>query len=177
MKKMKLSLVIIAMALCATAAFAQHGHGGGMGNSMGGTMGHSGSDHANSSSGSGSTQHMTIDQQLSKNTHLSSQIQKLTGMPATQACDGFRNLGQCVAAAHVSKNLDLSFDCMKADMTGKAPAAGVSCPTGTGSKSSSLGKMSLGKTIQTLDPKVDSKNEVKKATDQANEDMKQSSNS
>jgi hypothetical protein len=49
---------------------------------------------------------MTIDQQHSKSTQLSDKIQKLTGMPAQQVCDGFKNLGQCVAAAHVSKNLE-----------------------------------------------------------------------
>src|SRR5438552_2848616 len=60
---------------------------------------------------------LTIDQQLSKNTQLSDKIQKLTGMPAQQACDGFKNLGQWVAAAHVSKNPGISFACMKSDGT------------------------------------------------------------
>jgi len=66
---------------------------------------------------SGSAHWMTIDQQLSKNTQLSDKIQKLTGMPAQQACDGFKNLGQWVAAAHVSKNPGISFACMKSDGT------------------------------------------------------------
>ena len=89
-----------------------------------------------------------------------------------QACAGFKNLGQCVAAAHVSKNLGISFACMRSDMTGQAPATRSSCPAGTGAKA-----MSLGKTIQTLDPKVNSKTESKKGTDEANQDLKQLSNS
>jgi hypothetical protein len=115
---------------------------------------------------------MTIDQQLSKNTKLSGRIQKLTGMPATQACSGFKNLGQCVAVAHVSKNLGISFNCMRSDMTGKVAASSSSCPAGTGTKS-----MSLGKAIQTLDPKANSKTEAKKGTEEATQDLKQSSSS
>src|SRR5690349_18411010 len=113
---------------------------------------------------------MTIDQQLSKSTQLSDKIQKLTGMPAQQACDGFKNLGQCVAAAHVSKNLGMSFACMKSDVTGQAPPSGSNCPTGTGKKS-----MSLGKAIQTLDPNANSKTEAKKGAQQASQDLKNNS--
>jgi hypothetical protein len=93
-------------------------------------------------------------------------------MSAQKACSGFKNLGQCVAAAHVSKNLGISFACMKADMTGQAPAQGSSCPAGTGSKS-----MSLGKSIQALSPNVDQKLEAKKAEKQADADIKNSDNS
>src|SRR5207245_11760431 len=91
---------------------------------------------------------------------------------AQQACDGFKNLGQCVAAAHVSKNLGISFACMKSDMTGQEAPSGSNCPTGTGRKS-----MSLGKAIQTLDPNANSKTEAKKGTQQANQDLKPSGNS
>jgi hypothetical protein len=44
--------------------------------------------------------------------------------PAQQSCSGFKNLGQCVAAAHVSKNLGIGFACLKSDMTGTAAPAG-----------------------------------------------------
>ena len=91
-----------------------------------------------------------------------------TGMDAQQACSGFKNLGQCVAAAHVSKNLGLSFACMKADMTGTAPAQGASCPAGTGTKS-----LSLGKSIQALSPHANSKTESKKAAKQTDQDLNQ----
>lgn len=106
-----------------------------------------------------------MNQILSKNTRLSDKIQSLTGMAATQACSGFKNLGQCVAAAHVSKNLGISFDCLKSDMTGQA--AQGTCPAGTGTKS-----MSLGKAIQTLDPTANQKAESKKGESQATKDLK-----
>src|SRR5258708_11558833 len=165
MKHMHVSALVLAIVLYSAPTFAQHAHAGG---NMGSTMGHGASDHGSASSarGSSSTQRMTIDQQLSKNTKLSGQIQKLTGIPATQACSGFKYLGQCVAAAHVSKNLGISFGCLKSDVTGQA-SQGTSCPTGTGTKS-----MSLGKAIQTLDPKANQKAESKKGESQATKDLK-----
>ena len=166
MKHFHVSMLCLAVALYSGSAFAQHGH-------MGGSSHDAAASHGSmNSANSGSTHRMTIDQQLSKNTQLSGKIQKLTGMPAQQACDGFKNLGQCVAAAHVSKNLGVSFACMKSDMTGQEAPSGSNCPAGTGTKS-----MSLGKAIQTLDPNANSKTEAKKGTQQANQDLKPSSNS
>jgi hypothetical protein len=163
MKHLHVSSLCLAVALYSGSAFAQHGH-------MGGT-GHGAASHDSmNGASSGSTHRVTIDQQLSRNTQLSGKIQKLTGMPAQQACDGFKNLGQCVAAAHVSKNLGMNFACMKSDMTGQAPQSGSNCPTDTGKKS-----MSLGKAIQTLDPNANSKTEAKKGTQQANQDLKNNS--
>jgi hypothetical protein len=172
MKHAHVSILALAVALYCAPAFAQHGHAGGnMGGAMGADHSSAASSHSDGSS-SGSSHRMTMDQQLSKNTKLSGKIQTLTGMDAQKACDGFKNLGQCVAAAHVSKNLGISFDCLKSDMTKTAPVSGSSCPAGTGTKS-----MSLGKSIQTLSPHADSKGEGKKGTQQANEDLKDSTNS
>jgi len=168
MKHLHVSSLCLAVALYSGSAFAQHGHMGG--SSHGAAASHGSMNSANS--GSGTSHRVTIDQQLSKNTQLSGKIQKLTGMAAQQACDGFKNLGQCVAAAHVSKNLGVSFACMKSDMTGQEAPSGSNCPAGTGTKS-----MSLGKAIQTLDPNANSKTEAKKGTQQANQDLKPSSNS
>ncbi len=168
MKHFHVSMLCLAVALYSGSAFAQHGH-------MGGSSHDAAASHGSmNSANSGSTHRMTIDQQLSKNTQLSGKIQKLTGMPAQQACDGFKNLGQCVAAAHVSKNLGISFACMRSDMTGQAPPSNSNCPADTGTKAKS---MSLGKAIQTLDPNANSKTETKKGTQQANQDLKPSSNS
>ena len=168
MKHFHVSMLCLAVALYSGSAFAQHGH-------MGGSSHDAAASHGSmNSANSGSTHRMTIDQQLSKNTQLSGKIQKLTGMPAQQACDGFKNLGQCVAAAHVSKNLGISFACMKSDMTGQASPSNSNCPADTGTKAKS---MSLGKAIQTLDPNANSKTETKKGTQQANQDLKPSSNS
>jgi hypothetical protein len=178
MKITRITMLSLAVALYATAALAQHGHsgsaaGGGMGNTMG-SMGHNtgASDHGNAGStkatNSGSTHQPSVNDILTKNPAIGDKIQTLTGMSASQACTGFKNLGQCVAAAHVSKNLGISFDCLKSDMTGTAPQS-TSCPAGTGSKS-----MSLGKAIQTLDPQADHKAESKKGETQAQQDMKTS---
>lgn len=172
MKHLHVSVLALAVALYCAPAWAQHGHPGGMGGNAGGGMGHGASSHdmnanANANSNPGSAHGMTVNQILTKNTALAGKIQTLTGMNAQQACDGFKNLGQCVAAAHVSKNLGLSFDCLKDNMTGTAPAQGTSCPAGTGAN-----KMSLGKAIQTMSPHANSKTEAKKATQQADEDMK-----
>jgi len=178
MKMTRIAILSLAVVLYATAALAQHGHsgsaaGGGMGNTMG-SMGHNAgaSDHGNAGStkatNSGSTHQPSVNDILTKNPAIGGKIQTLTGMSASQACTGFKNLGQCVAAAHVSKNLGISFDCLKSDMTGTAPQS-TSCPAGTGTKS-----MSLGKAIQTLDPQADHKAESKKGETQAQQDMKTS---
>ena len=95
---------------------------------------------------------------LSHNTHIAQKIKALTGEDATMACKGFKNLGQCVAAAHVAKNLNIpgGFDALKAKITG-----------GSG--------MSLGKAIEALEPSANAKSETKKANKQASDDMKEAS--
>jgi hypothetical protein len=178
MKITRIAILSLAVVLYATAAVAQQGHSGGAaGGGMGNTMGSMGrntdvSDHGNAGSmkttNSGSTHQPTVNDVLTKNPAIGAKIEKLTGMSASQACTGFKNLGQCVAAAHVSKNLGISFDCLRSDRTGTAPQ-GTSCPAGTGTKS-----MSLGKAIQTLDPQADHKAESKKGETEAQQDMKPS---
>lgn len=169
--KVRISMLALAVVLYAGSGFAQHGHAGTMG---------SGTDHgkmsAKSGSGSDSTHGVTIDQQLSKNTTIAGKIAKLTGQPATQACNGFKNLGQCVAAAHVSKNLGISFDCLKLAMTGKA-TAGATCTAPSAASKSGTTTMSLGRAIHTLSPTVNANTEAKKAKKQADQDLKDSSNS
>lgn len=89
------------------------------------------------------------------------------GTDLKDACAGFKNLGQCVAAIHVSHNLNVPFACMQANMTGTAPAAGTTCPAGTGSS-----KLSLGKSIQALSPNADAKGESKTAKSETDADLK-----
>src|SRR5712671_2143648 len=160
MKHTKISILALAVLLNSGLALAQHGHG------TGGNMG--AADHKSMKGGSNNApRHETVSDQLSKNSKLSNKLQTLTGMSAQKACSGFKNLGQCVAAAHVSKNLGISFACMRSDMTGQAPPSNSNCPADTGTKAKS---MSLGKAIQTLDPNANSKTEAKKGTQQANQD-------
>ena len=148
-RTINLSFVTIAVALYfSTSAFAQHGH----------AMSHSSSSHATSGSKTGER---SITQKLTDNTKLADKISKLTGMSATSACQGFKNLGQCVAAAHVAKNLNIpgGFTALKDKMLGIS-ANGTTKP------------MSLGKAIQTLDPKANAKAETRKAKQQADQDVK-----
>ena len=126
-------------------AFAQ-GRGGGSGKGPGGppstpgaTRGPSGTPGPSAHPGSQpTTGKRTVSDLLTQNTKLASKIHDLTGTNAQDACSGFKNLGQCVAAAHVSKNLGIEFSTLRGKVTGS-------------------GAESLGQAIHELDPKVDAK--------------------
>ncbi len=175
MKSTHIFVLALAVALYGAPAMAQHGHPGGMGGGMGSGMGNSASmghgsatgHNGSASTNPGSAQGTAMNQVLTNNTQLANKIQTLTGMSAQDACGGFKNLGQCIAAAHVSRNLGVNFACLKADMTGTT-ATGTSC--GTSTNTSSKG-MSLGQAIQNLSPTVNSKSEAKKANKQAQQDL------
>jgi hypothetical protein len=179
MKRLLFTSVILSLALVAAApAFAQRGgHGGGppAGSPSSGAPGMS-STHGNSSSNSNSTKgnssdagKKTPDELLSQNTKLSDKLGKLLpkGITPQQACQNFRNLGQCVAAIHVSHNLGIDFNCLKSDVTGTAVPTGTTCAGGTGSK-----KLSLGQSIEALEPNANAKAERKKAEAEAKDDMR-----
>lgn len=95
---------------------------------------------------------------------------KLTSLlpPGTDlktAMDGFKNQGQFIAAAHVSKNLGIPFDQLKAKMVGTAAT----------STTAATAPESLGKAIHDLKPtlpETDVKKEADKAVAQAKEDEK-----
>lgn len=179
---MKGLILMSAAALCLAAApaFAQHPHGGptgtpgGAAGSHGPATGGNGADHGNadiSKSASGSSPTTLLTNNTKLDAKLTSNLQSKGLLPAgtdlKDACSGFKNLGQCVAALHVSHNLNVPFACMKADMTGTTPAAGTACPTGSGSS-----KLSLGKSIQSLSPNADAKTEAKNAQKQSDSDIK-----
>lgn len=173
MKKLSLAALSLAVFLYAGGAFAQHGHAGGMGGgAMGAGMGHSSLGSSNSSSHgnpnlSGSSHKATVNDVLSKNPAIGKKITALTGASsAADACTGFRNLGQCVAAAHVAKNLNGNFYCLRQAMTGTAAPTGTTCTT--------TGTMSLGKAIQTLYPQTNASTQTKKGENQAKQDLKTS---
>src|SRR5690242_15676338 len=170
--KLKFSLSLVALlAFMALPVFAQHGHGGGHGgDSMhgGDTMhdshadSHDGDhgDHGKDADdhgpghGSGHGSHGSIAAKLARNPQLASKLQALLppGTDLQAAAAGFKNLGQFVAAVHVSKNLGIPFDQLKAAMTGNPP-------------------LSLGKAIQQLDPSANAKAAVKTAEKQAHQDF------
>lgn len=90
---------------------------------------------------------------LTQNTKLSSKLQTLLpGKNLQDAAKGFDHLGQFVAATHVSHNLNIPFDQLKARMVDSSPR-------------------SLGKAIHELRPDVNARKEVIKANEQALEDM------
>ena len=63
---------------------------------------------------------MTPAEHLAAQPQLSQRIQAMlpAGMTVDQAAAGFKNLGQFIAAVHVSKNLGIPFDQLKAQVTG-----------------------------------------------------------
>ena len=127
------------------------GRGPGSGSGMSGAHESGTPSHADMSHGSPSDV-------LSHNTAIGGKIKTLTGQDALTACNGFKNIGQCVAAAHVAKNLDIpgGFDALKAKITGTRA-------------------VSLGKAIKQLAPDADAKAETKKANKQASDDLEETS--
>src|SRR6266581_2112028 len=97
-----------------------------------------------------------ITEKLTDNPQLAGKISKLTGMKAATACQGFKNLGQCVAAAHVAKNLSIpgGFTALKDKMLGISP---------NGATTAILRPMSLGKAVPALDPGANTKTELQRA--------------
>lgn len=179
MNTLKKHAMVSAIALCfaVAPAFGQRSHAAGAagaaGASHGPAMNNGAADHANTGGAETASSPANV---LSKNSKLDSKLTSNlqakgllpAGTDLKDACSGFKNLGQCVAAIHVSHNLKIPFACMKSNMTGTAPGTGTSCPTGTGSS-----KMSMGKSIQALSPNADAKAETKNGESEANADLKQ----
>jgi hypothetical protein len=150
-------MIVAVIVIGMPAAYAQHGHGGGMPAGVG--HGNSGMNSHAPSSPSSTTPHTgkdnsSVSTRLSSNTKLASKLQGLLppGTDLQQAAQGFKNLGQFVAAVHVSHNLGIPFDQLKAKMTG-------------------TGAESLGKAIHDLKPSADAKTEAKKAGKEADNDL------
>ena len=156
--------MICAVALVATIylggrpALAQHGHGGGASHS-------SVSTHGKSAKNDPSSAGTKASEALTDNPKLASKLQSLLGSSVVggknapfatiqDAAAGFKNLGQFVAAVHASKNTGIPFVDLRTSM---------------------LADNSLGKSIQTLKPSTNSKQEAKTAQAQADQDLKESS--
>jgi hypothetical protein len=178
MKTLKLAALSVAVFLYATTALAQHGHAGAMGGGMGNSMSHAStnaSDHGSASTNAAPTSTQKIRDVLAKNPVIGKKIMDLTNDSngAADACQGFKNIGQCIAAAHVSKNIPgLNFYCMRYAITGTAlpPNSGINCNLSPTFKPG----VSLGRAIQTFEPQADTKTETKKATTETQQDLKAS---
>lgn len=158
MKHKHFVLITAVMFAFSSPAFAQRGHGGGppAGHGPSGAANPHGSESNSNATGHTNMSNASPSTVLSHNTAIAGKIKALTNEDAATACEGFKNLGRCVAAAHVAKNLNITggFDALKAKITG-------------------TGAMSLGKAIQSFDPNANAKSEVKKANKQADDDMKE----
>jgi hypothetical protein len=90
-----------------------------------------------------------VQQKLQRNTNLASKLESRLpkGTDLMAAAEGFRNLGQFVAAVNVSNNLDIPFAQLKTSMVDE--------------------KMSLGRAIQAWKPTADATREASLAESQA----------
>ena len=97
----------------------------------------------------------TVGGQLERNTKLASRLQGVLpeGTNLQEAGNGFKNLGDFVAAAHVSHNLGIPFGDLKAKIAG--------------------GK-NLGEAIHELRPEADHNAAARKAQQQARKDLQES---
>ena len=152
------------LAIPAAAQGRSQSHPGG-GSAAGGSMG---GGHGMDASGTPGPH--TTDQLLTQNTKLSSKLTSLlpAGTNLQTAASGFRNLGQFVAAVHVSHNLGIPFDQLKCTELATADACGTMTAPSKGSR--------LGQAIQTLKPAMsstDSKSAAKQAEKEASADTQQ----
>lgn len=108
-----------------------------------------------SSSGTVAGAKRTTSDLLTQNAKLSSRVETLlpAGTNAQAAADGFDHLGDFVAAAHVSHNLNIPFEQMKEKM---------------------MAGKSLGQAIHELRPDVNAREEAIRANEQALRDMEES---
>lgn len=95
---------------------------------------------------------------LEQNSRLNARLQKLLPAEWTpqRACDGFGDLGGCVAALHVASNLDIPFADLKARMTG-------------------ADSTTLGGAIRELKPDADAGRAQREAETQARHDLRAAS--
>src|SRR5258707_1127414 len=143
MKRIVVTITLVAaaawiLAIPAAAQGRSQSHPGGGSAAAGSMGGRHGMD------ASGTSGPRAPGQLLTQNTQLSSKLSSLlpAGTDLQAAPAGFRNLGQFVAAVHVSHNLDIPFDQLKCtELATTAACPGMTVP----SKSSHLGQA-----IQTL---------------------------
>src|SRR5882724_10557273 len=117
----------------------------------------------------------SFDASSDKNKKLTLSLQE-QGVLAADAsigdkCGDFKQLGDCVAALHVSHSLGLDFDCLKANVTGVLGSADTtSCQRAGGDKGANLEK-----SIHMIKPDADAKTAAKDAEKKAKADLKQAS--
>src|ERR1700722_1871423 len=87
---------------------------------------------------------------------------------ATEACEPFLELVECLAVMPASHNLGVDFNCLRADSTGVHTSADISgCKVADGEKAQGLNKA-----IHQLKPDANAKQATKDAEQQAKDDLK-----
>jgi len=157
-----LTVLAVALPLGTLPALAQRGHTRGARPHGAGRGASSAPSHSRSKTPSSTTSttggKVSVSEHLARNTQLAQKLEGLLNVHSLTALQmdahGFKNLGQFVAAAHVSHNLGIPFDQLKAEVVGQHE--------------------SLGKAIHQLSPHVNAKNEAKKAQQEAKQDLEES---
>jgi hypothetical protein len=146
-------------------------HAAGSMGSMGDShdMGTPGNSGASSSKAAGNASGRTPGELLTQNTQLATKLTNLLprGTDLQTAASGYKNLGQFVAAVHISHNLGIPFDHLKCTELATADA----CPSPLIQPAKGT---SLGGAIQTLKPSIstsESKAAAKQARKQASSDL------
>ena len=162
MNRSNIFLLTLAVALYfgGIPAFAQYRPGGGGGGGFGMPRtpgGEKGRRERKSKDDSSTADKSTVGNMLTQNTKLASDLQGLlpAGTNLQDAAKGFERLGQFVAAVHVSHDLGIPFDQLKAKLVGTSA-------------------MSLDKAIEELKPEANAREEAIKANEQALVDMEKS---
>ena len=178
MKRIAVTITLAAAAasiLALPAAAQSHGQGH-PGGAAAGSMGGGHDADASKNSGSKTSSPRTVDEMLTDNKQLASKLSSLLppGTNLQTAAGGFKNLGQFVAAVHVSHNLGISFASLKCTELATKNA----CTTMTGTKTVTMAvpskSSSLGQAIHTLKPSLstsDSKTAAKQAQREAGGDI------
>ena len=101
------------------------------------------------------TAHATLPERIASDPALAARLQPLlpSGVTLANAASGFSTRGQFIAALHVSRNLNIPFAALKAEMTGP-------------------NHRSLGHAIQVLRPGANVKSAVKSADHEAHDDLR-----
>ena len=136
-------------------------------------------DHDSNHAGTAAQKDAKFEARIERNPGLKSKIESLLP-PNTDlktALSGFKNDGQFIAALHVSKNLGIPFDQLKATMLGTTPQLTATTAGSTTTASTTTGSkpMSLGQAIHTLQPNLsakDAEREADTAENQAKVDIK-----
>lgn len=107
-----------------------------------------------------------VEKKLTPN--LQSQGLLAANSTATDACAPFTSLEMCLAVLHASHNLEVDFQCLRAEVTGVHISADMSgCKAADGEKTQSLTKA-----IHQLKADVNAKQAAKDAEQQTKDDLK-----